>query len=201
MNIRRLFVLFLFVILATIQFVFAQTVSEPKKRPRIGLVLSGGGARGIAHIGVLEWFEENRIPVDYVAGTSMGGIVGGMYAAGMTPAEMRKTLEEIDWEDILRSSPAYDELSFRRKQDRRENQTVIEFGLKNGVSIPSGFNSGHKVGLIFDRAALPYSEIKSFDELVIPFRAVATDMLKGEAVVLKDGSLSTAMRATMAIPG
>lgn len=201
MNIRRPTILFLFFAFVFAQTVFAQKTFEPKKRPKIGLVLSGGGARGIAHVGVLQWFEENRIPVDFVAGTSMGGIVGGMYAAGKTPAEMRKIIGEIDWTDVLRSTPAYDELSFRRKQDRRANQTVIEFGLKNGVGVPSGLNSGHKVGLIFDRLTLPYAKIESFDELVVPFRAVATDMVKGEPVILQSGSLSTAMRATMAIPG
>ena len=203
MIIRFAIALFLFFSFATAQNIFAQTVSAPeqKKRPKIALVLSGGGARGIAHIGVLQWFEDNRIPVDMVAGTSMGGLVGGIYATGKTPAEMRKLIEEIDWDDVLRSSPSYEELSFRRKQDRRENQTVIEFGLKNGVTIPSGFNSGHKVGLILDRLTLPYSEVRDFDELVVPFRAVATDMIEGEAVVLKDGSLSNALRATMAIPG
>jgi NTE family protein len=201
MSIRRLFTFFLFFAIVLVQIALAQTISQPQKRPKIGLVLSGGGARGIAHIGVLEWFEENHIPVDYVVGTSMGGIVGGIYATGKTPAEMLKIIEEIDWDDVLRSTPPYNELSFRRKQDRRENQTVIEFGLKNGVRVPSGLNSGHKVDLILERLTLPYSKIESFDELVVPFRAVATDMIKGEAVILKDGSLSTALRATMAFPG
>lgn len=201
MNVRRFAVLFLFLAFVCPQFVPGQTVSAPKKRPRIGLVLSGGGARGIAHVGILQWFEDNRIPVDFVAGTSMGGIVGGMYAAGKTPAEMKQIVGEIDWNDVLRATPSYDELSFRRKQDRRENQTVIEFGVKNGVGIPSGLNSGHKVGLIFDRLTLPYAGINDFDDLVTPFRAVATDMVKGEAVILESGSLSSAMRATMAIPG
>ena len=122
-----------------------------KKRPKIALVLSGGGARGIAHIGVLQWFEENRIPVDYVAGTSMGGLVGGMYATGRTPQEMRQIVESIDWDDVLRGSPAYDELSFRRKQDRRDLQNEIEFGLKNSIGVSTGLNSGHKIGLILDR--------------------------------------------------
>ncbi len=201
MNTRRLFTLFLFIGFLCAQFGFAQTVAGLKKRPKIGLVLSGGGARGIAHIGVLEWFEKNQIPVDYIVGTSMGGIVGGLYATGKTPAELRKIIEEIDWDEVLQTTPAYDEMSFRRKQDRRENQNVIEFGLKNGIRIPSGLNSGHKVGLVFDRLTLSYPNMETFDDLVIPYRAVATDMVKGEAVILESGSLSTAMRATMAIPG
>lgn len=172
-----------------------------KKRPKIALVLSGGGARGIAHIGVLQWFEENRIPVDYVAGTSMGGLVGGMYATGRTPPEMRQIVGSIDWDDVLRGSPAYDELNFRRKQDRRQLQNEIEIGLKNGTGVSTGLNSGHKIGLILDRLTLPYSPVENFDGLPLPLRVVATDLVKGEAVVIKDGSLSTALRATMAIPG
>lgn len=174
---------------------------NPTKRPRIGLVLSGGGARGIAHIGVLQWFEENRIPVDFIAGTSMGGLVGGMYATGKSPAEMREIVENINWRQVLQDAPTQKELSYRRKQDRRATQNSIDFGLKNGISVPTGLNSGHKVGLILDRLTLPYSTVENFDNLVLPFRCVATDMVAGRAVVMKSGSLSTAMRATMAIPG
>lgn len=200
MKISRLILICFLLATISVQILSAQT-SPAQKRPKICVVLSGGGARGIAHIGVLQWFEENKIPVDCIAGTSMGGIVGGMYAAGKTPDEMRKIIGEIDWNDVLRATPNYEELSFRRKQDRRQIQSLIEFGNKNGISIPSGFNSGHKVGLIFDRLTLPVSEIKNFDDLVVPFRAVATDMIKGEPVIMKSGSLSSAMRATMAIPG
>lgn len=178
----------------------AATASKAK-RPKIGLVLSGGGARGIAHIGILQWFEENHIPVDYVAGTSMGGLVGGMYAVGKTPAEMRQIVENINWDEVLQDAPSQKELSYRRKQDRRESQNNIDFGLKNGVSVPAGLNSGHKVSLILDRLTLPYSTIENFDNLVLPFRCVATDMISGRAVVMQNGSLSTALRATMAIPG
>jgi NTE family protein len=171
------------------------------KRPKIGVVLSGGGARGIAHIGVLQWFEENHIPVDYVVGTSMGGLVGGMYAVGKTPAEMRQIVENIDWDQVLQDAPSQKELSYRRKQDKRESQNSIDFGLKNGVSIPAGLNSGHKVSLILDRLTLPYSTVENFNDLVLPFRCVATDMVTGRPVVMQSGSLSTALRATMAIPG
>lgn len=175
--------------------------STSVKRPKIVLVLSGGGARGIAHIGVLQWFEENRIPVDAVVGTSMGGLVGGMYAAGKTPQEIRQIVNTIDWDDILRGAPAYGELNFRRRQDRRDLQNSIELGLKNGIGMPAGLNSGHKVGLILDRLTLPYAKVDNFDHLPLPFRCVATDMIEGKAVVIKNGSLSTALQATMAIPG
>ncbi len=175
--------------------------SPAPRRPRIGLALSGGGARGFAHIGVLEWFEEHHIPVDYIAGTSMGGLVAGMYATGMTPAEMRSFVLQIDWDKVLRGPPEYDELSFRRKEDRRTYPSDLELGMRKGLHLPGGVNPGQKIGLIFDRLALPYSTVGSFDNLPIPFRCVATDMLAAEPVVLKDGSLSQALRATMAIPG
>src|SRR6185503_5540538 len=171
------------------------------QRPKIGLALSGGGARGFAHIGVLEWFEQNHIPVDYVAGTSMGGLIGALYAMGMTPDEMRAFAGTIDWDKVLQGPPAYDELSFRRKEDRRAYPSTIELGAKNGLSVPVGINPGHQINLVFDRLTLPYSTIKSFDDLPIPFRCVATDMVAAEPVVLKDGSLADALRATMAIPG
>lgn len=90
-----------------------------KSRPKIGLVLSGGGARGLAHIGVLLWFEEHRIPVDYIAGTSMGGLMAGMYAMGMSSNEMQEFVNQLDWDAVLSSPPRYDELSYRRKEDQR----------------------------------------------------------------------------------
>lgn len=181
--------------------VLCQQTSVTPNRPKIGLVLSGGGARGIAHIGVLKWFEDNHIPIDYVAGTSIGGLVGGLYATGRTPDEMCQIVEGINWDDVLRGSPAYDELSYRRKQDQRDLQNEIELGVKNGVNIGSGLNPGHKIGLIFDRLMLPFSTIENFDELPLPLRVVATDMVEGKPVVIGSGKLSTALRSTMAIPG
>jgi NTE family protein len=170
-------------------------------RSKIGVALSGGGARGLAHIGVLQWMEENHIPVDYVAGTSMGGLVGAMYATGMSPDEMQEFIEHVDWDEALLSEPRYDELSFRRKQDRRDYEVAIPLGLKHGISGPNGFSPGQGVGLLLDRVSFPYSTISSFDDLPTPFRCVATDMLAGVPVVLKDGSLAQALRATMSIPG
>ncbi len=181
-------------------FTYAQE-SAQKPRPKIGLVLSGGGARGFAHIGALQWFEEHRIPVDYVAGTSMGGLIGGMYAIGKTPQEMKDISYNINWIDLFRPVPAYDDLSFRRKQDRRAYPNAIEMGLKNGISLPSGLNSGHQIGILFSDLTLPYSNIASFDELPIPFRCMATDMIEAKPVVLHRGSLALALQATMSIPG
>jgi len=174
---------------------------NPKKPLKVGLVLSGGGARGLAHIGVLKWLEEHRVPVDYLAGTSMGGLVGGMYAMGMTPQEMTSFVKTIDWGEAFASVPKYDDLSFRRKEDRRAYQVELEMGAKHGVSLPSGLSSAHSIGLMMDRVTLPYSSISSFDDLPIPFRCTATDFLAGKTVTLKDGSLASALRATMSIPG
>ena len=169
-------------------------------RKTIGLVLEGGGALGLAHVGVLRWFEEHHIPVDYVAGTSMGGLVGGLYATGMSGGEINDFASQINWNRALRNELPYPARSFRRKEDVRDYPNDLEFGLKHGISFPAGFNSGQQVGLILDRIALPYSELKSFDELPTPFRCVATDLVSGKAVVFSDGPLSEALRSTMSIP-
>jgi len=170
-------------------------------RQRIGLALSGGGALGLAEIGVIQWMEENHIPVDRIAGTSMGSIIGAMYATGMSPAEIQKFAEKIDWDAAMLPEPAYTQLSYRRKQDRRDFLIHAPLGLKQGLNGPNGVNPGHGVGLLLDRIAFPESSVASFDDLPIPFRCVATDMLSGEGVVLRDGSLAQAVRASMALPG
>ncbi len=179
----------------------AATPQAPAHRPRIGLALSGGGALGLAEIGVIQWMEQNHIPVDRIAGTSMGSIIGAMYASGMSPAEIAKFAEDLDWDAAFLPEPTYSQLSYRRKQDRRDFLIDAPLGLKHGLSGPNGFNSGQGVGLLLDRIAFAESGIASFDDLPIPFRCVATDMLSGEGVVLHDGSLSQAVRASAAIPG
>lgn len=175
--------------------------TPPVHRPRIGLALSGGGALGLAEIGVIQWMEENHIPVDRIAGTSMGSIIGAMYATGMSPAEIQKFAEKVNWDEAFLPEPVYTQLSYRRKQDRRDFLVTTALGLKRGLSGPNGFNSGQGVGILLDRIAFPESGIASFDDLPIPFRCVATDMQSGDAVVLQDGSLAQAIRASMAIPG
>ena len=170
-------------------------------RPRIGLALSGGGAYGLAEIGVIRWMEENHIPVDRIAGTSMGSIIGAMYATGMSPAEIQTFAEKIDWEKAFLPGPVYTQISYRRKQDRRDFLINTPLGFKHGLRGPNGYNSGQGVGLLLDRIAFPESSIASFDDLPIPFRCVATDMMSGEGVVLRDGPLAQALRASMALPG
>jgi NTE family protein len=173
---------------------------HPKGRPTIGLVLEGGGALGLAHAGVLRWFDENHIPIDYVAGTSMGGLVGGFYATGMSASEIEDFIKNINWNRSLRNELPYRARSFRRKEDQRDYPNDLEFGLKGGINFPAGFNSGQQVGLILDRVALPYSDLKSFDDLPTPFRCVATDLVSGDAKVFDSGSLSEALRSTMSLP-
>jgi NTE family protein len=179
----------------------SQQSSAPRRRPKIGVALEGGGAMGLAHIGVLKWFEEHHIPVDYVAGTSMGGLVGGLYATGMSPDELRALINGMDWRKILGDRTPYEDLSFRRKEDQRAYPNSLIFGLREGLSLPAGLNAGHQIGLIIDRITLPYDRVSSFDSLPVPFRCVATDLVSGKPYVFKDGSLAVALRATMSIPG
>jgi len=181
--------------------IFCQT-PRPQKRPTVGLVLSGGGARGFAHIGVLKVLEANRIPVDYVGGASMGALIGALYAMGKSPAEMERLVGTLNWEQLLQPSTSVENLSFRRKEDRRNIPAPVTLkGKPNDLKLPNALNSGHEIGLLIDRLTLPYASIGSFDDLPIPFRAVGTDMVNGNSVTLENGSLSRALRATMSIPG
>lgn len=174
--------------------------AQSTQRPKVGLALGGGSALGIAHAGVLEWLEEHRIPVDYIAGTSMGGLVAGAYATGMTSAEIREMLEGQDWNTTLASGTPYTTLTFRRKQDRRDYPSEIQLGLKKGVHLPSALNPAPEVSLLLSRIAARVGPVDDFANLPIPFRCVAVDLRNGDAVVLSRGSLASALRATMAIP-
>lgn len=174
---------------------------SPQKRLKIGVALEGGGALGLAHIGVLRWFEEHHIPIDYIAGTSMGGLVGGLYATGKSPAELEAIVENQDWDAIIDGQSNYQDLSFRRKEDQQAFPNRLEFGLKHGFSLPPGLNSGQGVSLLIDRETLPYTRSGSFDDLPTPFRCVATDLVTGKSVVFDHGSIAQTMRATMSIPG
>jgi NTE family protein len=177
------------------------TPPAARKRLKIGVALEGGGALGLAHIGVLQWFEDHRIPVDYIAGTSMGGLVGGLYATGKSPAELKSIVEQQNWDIIIGGTTAYADLSYRRKEDARAFQSRLEFGLKHGFSLPSGLNSGQGVSLLIDRETLAYAHTGSFDNFPIPFRCVATNLTTGDAVVFDHGSIAQALRSTMSIPG
>jgi NTE family protein len=181
----------------------AVTVALHAQEPRqkIGLVLEGGGALGLAHIGVLQWLYQHHVPVDLVAGTSMGGLVGGIYATGRSPEQIQQLIQNVDWDQALSGELPFRDLSYRRKEDEVQFPTRIEFGLRNGIQLPAGFNSGQQVSFILDHVALPYSQIKSFNDLPTPFACVATELNDGKQHVFHDGSLSLALRATMSLPG
>jgi len=175
----------------------------PPPRPcRVGLVLSGGGALGIAHVGVIQVLEALHVPVDCVAGTSMGAIVGGLYAAGYSPAELEALVHELDWRAFLRDAPDRRRLPFRRKVDDLTYLSRWEFGLSGaGLEMPSGMVAGHRIGATLRLLALRAAGVDDFDRLPLPFRAVAADATTGETVVLSRGELSRALRASMAVPG
>ncbi len=171
-------------------------------RPKIGLVLGGGGALGLAHIGVLKTIEELQIPIDYIGGTSMGSIIAGMYASGMSPAEIEKSLLELNWWDVLKDKSSYEYLDYRRKTEDQRYFMDLEFGLKKGrIAFSPGMAHGQKLNNVLETFTINSMGITDFDKLNIPYRAVATDLPSGTSVALKSGNLATAMRASMAVPG
>lgn len=179
----------------------APGASQPAavSRPKVGVALGGGSARGIAHVGVLRWLEEHRIPIDVMAGTSMGGLIGGSYATGMSPDEIEAMLGEINW-DAMFGSSRFEFSNVRRKRDLRDYPSRLEFGLKTGIVPPPSLNNGQQVDLLLSRIAASYYGIRTFDELPTPFRCVAVDLKRAQPVVLSEGSLARAMRATMSLP-
>ena len=170
-------------------------------RPNIGVALSGGSALGLAHIGVLRYFEEHHIPVDRIGGTSMGGLIGGLYATGMDASQIRSTVEGADWNALLSPNLRFTDQPVAVKQ--QWNRTFGDFTLRfgKGFSLPSGLNPGESLSLLLSRSTMAYSGVTDFDQLPIPFRCVATDLVSGESVVFRSGSLPVAMRATMSLPG
>jgi NTE family protein len=179
-----------------------ETSTENLVRPRICVVLSGGGARGMAHIGVLKVLEELKVPIDCIAGTSMGAVVGGLYASGMTATQIAATMQSVDWQEAFRDAPPRRDLAFRRKQDDRNFLVRLPFGLKHGhILLPKGFIQGQKLQETLRQLTLPFSSSTNFDRLPTPFRAVATDLENGQAVLLDRGDLSIAMRASISAPG
>ncbi|MBT8103660.1 MAG: patatin-like phospholipase family protein [Gammaproteobacteria bacterium] len=177
-------------------------VGEGHERPRVGLVLGGGGARGAAHIGVLKELERQRIPVDVIAGTSMGAIVGGLYASGMTAAELEQLVGSLDWAGALSDKSNREDLSFRRKQDDAQFPIDFELGIRGtDLVLPKGVIQGRKLDLLLRELTLRTSHISDFDDLPIPFRAIASDIERGEAYVMGNGDLAKSIRASMSVPG
>ena len=170
--------------------------------PCVGLVLGGGGARGAAHIGVIEVLEREHIPICRISGTSMGAIVGGMYAAGYSPAEMRRIIGSLDWSDLFSDDPARAELPMRRKEADYRYLLNFEIGWRNGrVVTPVGVVQGQKLLLLLRRLLLSTWDVADFDRLPIPFGAVATDIVNGKPVVFRSGDLPLAIRSSMSVPG
>lgn len=169
---------------------------------RIGLVLGGGGARGAAHVGVLRVLEAEGIAVDYIAGTSMGAIVGALYASGYRPDDIEQVLESIDWPSTLRDNPPRRKQSMQRKLDQAMIPSSLEVGVgREGMRLPLGLLQGQNLTLLLRALFLTAADIAHFDELPIPFRAVAADVVSGEKVVFESGDLVTAVRASMSVPG
>ncbi|MGB7905517.1 MAG: patatin-like phospholipase family protein, partial [Steroidobacteraceae bacterium] len=180
----------------------APVIGQAHARPRIGLVLGGGGAKGAAHVGVLTLLEDMRIPVDCVIGTSMGALVGGTYAVGMTATELETAIRAISWSEAIAFEGRRAKLPMRRKLAGRAYSNNLEFGYRDGqVTAPRGFINTQNIEQTIRYLVSRSLGTSDFDELPIPFRAIATDMMTGEMVVLRDGDLALAMRASMAVPG
>jgi len=177
--------------------------TDDSQRPRIGLALSGGGARGAAHVGVLRALNELRIPIDYIAGTSMGAIVGGLYASGKSADEIEEILMTTDWVDVFHDQTARADKTFRRKLDDELYLIKAKPGInpKTGeLKLPIGLIQGQKINLMLERYTGHVATVNDFDELSIPFRAIATDLESGGEVVIGSGNLAQAIRASMSIP-
>lgn len=177
-------------------------IADENKRPRIGLVLGGGGARGAAHIGVLRELERLRIPIDAIAGSSMGAIVGGLYASGMTAAELEEIVVSLDWAKAMSDTPQRSNLSFRRKQDDVQYPVDLELGVRDGgLVLPKGVYQGQNLLLLLRKHTADVTHVTDFDALPIPFRAVAANLENGEPHVISEGDLALSMRASMSVPG
>jgi NTE family protein len=175
-------------------------IQAQETRPKIGIALSGGGARGIAHVGVLKALEELRVPIDYIAGTSMGSIAGGLYASGLSAEAIRRILEQTDWESIFNLKTERNQLSYREKQNQRR-LFQMELGLDNNYSFSAsaGLVGGQNLFLALKRITKGI-HTDDFSKLPIPFKAVAVDINTAESYLLETGDLALALRASMAVP-
>lgn len=173
--------------------------SFAQERPTVGVALSGGGAKGFAHIGVLKVLEEVGLPIDYIAGTSMGSIVGGLYAIGYSAADLEDIVLKIDWDDMLTDRATRRSLTMEQKQ--WDGRYLLALPIRDGkIHLPSGVVGGHKISRLLSQLTQPVHNIRDFSDFAIPYAAVATDIVTGKAVTLTSGFLPDAMRASMAIP-
>ena len=198
------------VLLSISTIAYSQDTTSVKSRPKVGLVLSGGGAKGAAHIGVLKYIEEAGIPIDYIAGTSMGSIVGGMYALGYSSDEILNIISEVDWDRLISNQVERQRTSYSSKAKSRTELVTIPFSVSTDKqelqtrsfknSLPDGIVSGDNLINLFNSLSVGYSDPVKFDELPIPFLCIATNVLNGEADVLDRGIFAKSIRASMAIP-
>lgn len=189
-------------LVCVVSFVPMVTADPVEGRPTVGLVLSGGGAKGMAHVGVLRVLEEMRIPVDLVVGTSAGSAVGALYASGMPVNEIEQRFIDLDWVSSFRDDPGRAYKPVRRKQEDWRFPVVPGLGVRlDGLHVGGGIIAGQNLGFILNELTRNAALVEDFDQLAIPFRAVATDLETGEQVVIGNGNLSEAIRASMSIPG
>lgn len=203
-------VIFVLLLLLNSYRAFSRDTTRLATRPKVGLVLSGGGAKGAAHIGVLKYIEEAGIPIDYIAGTSMGSIVGGMYALGYSSDEILDLISSVDWDRLISNEVDRRKISFYQKGEKSSQIFTLPFSLRSQKedfqsrsfrnSLPRGIVSGDNLINLFNSLAVGYSDSLSFDQLPIPFACVATNMISGEAEVLERGEFTKSLRASMAIP-
>jgi NTE family protein len=172
------------------------------ERPRVGLVLGGGGARGGAHLGVLEVLEELRVPIDCIAGTSMGALVGGAYAAGVAPADIKALVKRTDWVGIFDDSAGRESVDIRRKEMDDRFFSALEFGVsREGLRFREGAVSGEKLKLFFNELVRSDLGDRPIEQLPLPLSIIATDIGNGERVAIRTGNLTSAMRGSMSVPG
>ena len=207
---RLLRILWSILLLAQTVTAYSHDSTSVSVRPKVGLVLSGGGAKGAAHIGVLKYIEEAGIPIDYIAGTSMGSIVGGMYALGYSSDEILDIINAIDWDRLISNQVERQRISYTGKSENSTQLVTIPFSVgtdeeelqsrsfKN--SLPTGIVSGDNLINLFNSLSVGYSDPVDFDELPIPFLCIATNVVNGKADVLDKGIFSKSIRASMAIP-
>lgn len=188
----------------------SQDTTSVKARPKVGLVLSGGGAKGAAHIGVLKYIEEAGIPIDYIAGTSMGAIVGGMYALGYSSDEILELISAVDWDRLISNQVDRQRTSYESRRRSRTLLATIPFSVGTDTeklqsrsfknSLPTGIVTGDNLINLFNSLSVGYSYPIDFDELPIPFLCIATNVVTGKADILDKGIFAKSLRASMAIP-
>lgn len=197
---RFTFTLFLILSLQINASTHQKSVNFYKTSPiKVGLALSGGAAKGFAHLGVLKVFEEEGIPIDIIAGTSMGSVIGGLYSVGCTAKELETRLLKLSWDDLLDDKPKRRDVSMEQKD--KLDRYVVSLPFRNGhINLPSGLVAGQKMEAVLAKGAWPYHKTVDFSKFRIPFAAITTDLESGDAITITSGNLPEAMRASIGLP-